>query len=317
MRASSVTRAFVFPGQGSQQVGMGKDLAEAFAVARDVFAEADDALGQHLFKLMIEGPESDLNLTENTQPAILAHSLAVVRVLEEAGVKLKEKGALVAGHSLGELSALTAAGVFSLSDAVRLVKRRGQAMQRAVPVGIGAMAALLGVDFEAALAIAEEAAQGEVCTAANDNAPGQVVVSGHKGAVERAVKIAADKGAKRAVILPVSAPFHCPLMQPAADEMQAALEEMTLNHPSPPLIANVTAAQTGDPSEIKRLLVEQITGTVRWRTSVLAMKESGVDTLVEIGIGKVLTGLTKRIDKDLQGQAVGTPEDIEAFVKAV
>jgi [acyl-carrier-protein] S-malonyltransferase len=317
MRASSVTRAFVFPGQGSQQVGMGKDLAEAFAVARDVFAEADDALGQHLFKLMTEGPESDLNLTENTQPAILAHSLAVVRVLEEAGVKLKEKGALVAGHSLGELSALTAAGVFSLSDAVRLVKRRGQAMQRAVPVGIGAMAALLGVDFEAALAIAEEAAQGEVCTAANDNAPGQVVVSGHKGAVERAVKIAADKGAKRAVILPVSAPFHCPLMQPAADEMQAALEEMTLNHPSPPLIANVTAAQTGDPSEIKRLLVEQITGTVRWRTSVLAMKESGVDTLVEIGIGKVLTGLTKRIDKDLQGQAVGTPEDIEAFVKAV
>ncbi len=312
-----MTRAFVFPGQGSQQVGMGKDLAEAFAVARDVFAEADDALGQHLFKLMIEGPESDLNLTENTQPAILAHSLAVVRVLEEAGVKLKEKGALVAGHSLGELSALTAAGVFSLSDAVRLVKRRGQAMQRAVPVGIGAMAALLGVDFEAALAIAEEAAQGEVCTAANDNAPGQVVVSGHKGAVERAVKIAADKGAKRAVILPVSAPFHCPLMQPAADEMQAALEEMTLNHPSPPLIANVTAAQTGDPSEIKRLLVEQITGTVRWRTSVLAMKESGVDTLVEIGIGKVLTGLTKRIDKDLQGQAVGTPEDIEAFVKAV
>ncbi len=312
-----MTRAFVFPGQGSQQVGMGKDLAEAFAVARDVFAEADDALGQHLFKLMTEGPESDLNLTENTQPAILAHSLAVVRVLEEAGVKLKEKGALVAGHSLGELSALTAAGVFSLSDAVRLVKRRGQAMQRAVPVGIGAMAALLGVDFEAALAIAEEAAQGEVCTAANDNAPGQVVVSGHKGAVERAVKIAADKGAKRAVILPVSAPFHCPLMQPAADEMQAALEEMTLNHPSPPLIANVTAAQTGDPSEIKRLLVEQITGTVRWRTSVLAMKESGVDTLVEIGIGKVLTGLTKRIDKDLQGQAVGTPEDIEAFVKAV
>ncbi len=312
-----MTRAFVFPGQGSQQVGMGKDLAEAFAVARDVFAEADDALGQHLFKLMIEGPESDLNLTENTQPAILAHSLAVVRVLEEAGVKLKEKGALVAGHSLGELSALTAAGVFSLSDAVRLVKRRGQAMQRAVPVGIGAMAALLGVDFEAALAIAEEAAQGEVCTAANDNAPGQVVVSGHKGAVERAVKIAADKGAKRAVILPVSAPFHCPLMQPAADEMQAALEEMTLNHPSLPLIANVTAAQTGDPSEIKRLLVEQITGTVRWRTSVLAMKESGVDTLVEIGIGKVLTGLTKRIDKDLQGQAVGTPEDIEAFVKAV
>lgn len=313
-----MSRALVFPGQGSQAVGMGRDLAEAFAPAREVFEEVDDALSQRLSRLMFEGPESELTLTENAQPALMAVSLAVVRVLErEGGLDLSRHAAFVAGHSLGEYSALAAAGAFGIAEAARLLKRRGQAMQRAVPVGVGAMAALLGMDLEPARAVAEEAAEGEVCAAANDNGPGQVVLSGHKTAVERAVKIAAGRGAKRAIMLPVSAPFHCALMKPAADEMEEALAATPPRAPKVPLIANVTAEPVSDPEAIRRLLVEQVTAPVRWRESVLAMKERGVDTVVELGAGKVLSGLVKRIDRELAASSVGSPAEIEAFLKTL
>ncbi|HLN24450.1 MAG TPA: ACP S-malonyltransferase [Patescibacteria group bacterium] len=311
-----MSRAIVFPGQGSQAVGMGRELAEAFTAARHVFQEVDEALKQNLSKVMWEGPEPDLILTENAQPALMAVSMAVIRVLEDQGKwKIGEQAAFVAGHSLGEYSALAAAGSFSLGDAARLLKIRGQAMQKAVPVGQGAMAALLGADLDIAREIAAEAAQGEVCEAANDNAPGQVVVSGSKAAVERAIAIAATKGLKRAMLLPVSAPFHCALMQPAADAMAEALAAVTVNAPVVPVVANVIASAVSDPDEIRRLLVAQVTGTVRWRECVLYMKEQGVDTLVETGAGKVLAGLTKRIDKEITAQSLQTPADIEAFLK--
>ncbi|MGE5547551.1 MAG: ACP S-malonyltransferase [Solirubrobacterales bacterium] len=313
-----MSRAFVFPGQGSQAVGMGRELAEAFPAARAVFEEVDEALKQKLTTLMFEGPEDELTLTENAQPALMAVSMAVVRVLEAEGkLDLAEAASFVAGHSLGEYSALAAAGTFSLADTARLLKIRGRAMQKAVPVGVGAMAALLGAEYEQAKAIAAEAAQGEVCEAANDNAPGQVVVSGHKSAVERAMKIAADKGIKRAVMLPVSAPFHCALMQPAADAMAEALAGVAMNAPRLPLVANVIAAKVSDPAEIRDLLVRQVTGTVRWREGVLYMKEQGVTTLVELGAGKVLGGLAKRIDKEIAGTSIGTPADIEAFLNSL
>ena len=313
-----MARAFVFPGQGSQAVGMGQALAEAFPAARELFEEVDEALKQRLSKLMREGPESELTLTENAQPALMAVSLAAVRVLErEMGHRLADRAAFVAGHSLGEYSALAAAGAFQVADAARLLKRRGRAMQRAVPVGEGAMAALIGADLEQAEAIAKEAAQGEVCAPANDNAPGQVVVSGNRSAVERAVALAADRGIKRSVMLPVSAPFHCPLMKPAADEMAEALAEAKILPPAVPVVANVTAAPVKDPETIRRLLVEQVTGLVRWRESVLAMKEAGVDTIVELGAGKVLSGLVKRIDRDIAASSAGTPEELEALAKAL
>lgn len=309
-----MARAFVFPGQGSQAVGMGKDLAEAFAEAREVFQEVDSALDQNLSALMFEGPADVLTLTENAQPALMAVSMAVVRVLAAKGVDLAAHGAFVAGHSLGEYSALCAAGALSISDTARLLKTRGQAMQKAVPVGQGAMAALLGLDLETAQAVAAEAAQGDVCQAANDNAPGQVVVSGSKAAVERAVEIAASKGAKRAMLLPVSAPFHCALMQPAADVMAQALAAVEIKAPVLPLVANVTAQAETDPARIRALLVEQVTGSVRWRESVLWLKEQGITELVECGSGKVLSGLAKRIDRAVAGRALNTPADIDAFV---
>ncbi len=317
-----MTRAFVFPGQGSQAVGMGRALAEAFAAARLVFEEVDEALKQKLSRLMFEGPESDLTLTENAQPALMAVSLAVVRVIEaEGGVGIADKGSFVAGHSLGEYSALAAAGTLRLADAARLLKRRGQAMQRAVPVGEGAMAALLGLDLEAVVEVARAAAAApggdQVCATANDNAPGQVVVSGHKAAVERAIAIAAERGARRSVLLPVSAPFHCALMQPAADEMAEALAGVALVSPSLPLVANVTAAQVSDAETIRALLVRQVTGMVRWRESVLYMKGNGVESLVELGAGKVLAGLARRIDRDLAASSAGTPEEIEALLKTL
>jgi len=313
-------RAFVFPGQGSQAVGMGRALAEAFPAARHVFQEVDEALKQKLSKLMFEGFESDLTLTENAQPALMAVSQAVLRVLETEGKwTLSAKARFVAGHSLGEYSALAAAGSLSLQDAARLLKLRGQAMQKAVPVGIGAMAALLGLDLAQAQEIAAAAAKetGLVCSTANDNAPGQVVVSGHAEAVERAIAIAAEKGAKRSILLPVSAPFHCALMQPAADAMLEALGNTKVNVPAVPVIANVTAAPVSDPEQIRKLLVEQVTATVRWRESVETMKKEGVTRILEIGTGKVLAGLVKRIDREIEGSSVGTPEDIEAALKAL
>jgi [acyl-carrier-protein] S-malonyltransferase len=317
-----MARAFVFPGQGSQAVGMGRALAEAFPAARQVLEEVDDALGQHLSRLMAEGPEADLTLTENAQPALMAVSMAAFRVLtSEGGFRLGEKVAFVAGHSLGEYSALAAAGALSLADAARLLKRRGRAMQRAVPVGEGAMAALLGLDRDAAEEIVAAALaagpRNEVIGVANDNAPGQVVISGHKAGVERAVAVAAARGARRSVMLPVSAPFHCALMRPAAEEMREALADTTIAMPEVPVVSNVTAAAVSDPETIRRLLVEQVTGLVRWRESVLAMKTAGVEELIEVGAGKVLTGLTKRIDRDLRGQAVGTPEEVEAVLKTL
>jgi len=313
-----MTRAFVFPGQGSQAVGMGRELAEAFPVARQVFEEVDDALSQKLSVLMAEGPEADLTLTENAQPALMAVSLAVVRVLEsEGGLDLAKAASFVAGHSLGEYSALAAAGTFSVADTARLLKIRGQAMQKAVPVGVGAMAALLGAELDLAHEIAAAAAEGEVCEAANDNGGAQVVVSGHKGAVERAMKIAGERGVKRAVLLPVSAPFHCSLMQPAADAMAEALATVTMSAPRVPLVANVTAGRVTAPDEIRDLLVRQVTGTVRWRESVLFMKAEGVTSLVELGSGKVLGGLARRIDKELTGSSVGTPADVETFLKSL
>ncbi len=313
-----MSRAFVFPGQASQAVGMGAELAAAFPTAREVFEEVDDALGQRLSTLMFEGPGEELTLTENAQPAIVAVSLAVVRVLErDGGLRLAEKARFVAGHSMGEYSALGATGALSVADAVRLVKRRGRAMQEAVPVGEGAMAALIGLDLEAARQVAEAAAQGEVCVPANDNAPGQVVVSGHRSAVERAVEIAADKGARRALMLPVSAPFHCPLMAPAADVMAEALAEVTMLPPSLALVANVTAAPVAEPETIRNLLVQQITTMVRWRESVLRMKEEGVETLIELGAGKVLGGLIRRIDRELRAVAAGTPDEIDELGKVL
>ena len=311
-----MSRAFVFPGQGSQAVGMGVDLAAAFASARDVFGEVDEALKQNLSKLMREGPESDLVLTENAQPALMAVSLAVMRILEKDGGKpLSAMASHVAGHSLGEYSALAAAGTLKLADAARLLKLRGQSMQKAVPVGVGAMAALLGIELEPAMAACEEAALGEVVAVANDNGGGQVVVSGHKDAVERAIEAAKARGCKRGMLLPVSAPFHCALMQPAADAMKAALEEVSFLPPSVPLVANVVASEISDPAAIKQRLVEQVTGLVRWRESVQYMKANGVEMLVECGSGKVLSGLVKRIDKDMTGLALNTPGDIEAFLK--
>ena len=313
-----MTRALIFPGQGSQAVGMGKELSLAFTTARDVFAEIDEALRQNLSRLMFEGPESDLTLTENAQPALMAVSLAVARVLEkDGGLQWKRHVAFVAGHSLGEYSALAAAHALELADASRLLKRRGLAMQRAVPVGMGAMAALLGLEIDAAREVAQAAAQGEVCDAANDNGPGQVVVSGDKSAVERAVAIAGERGARRAIMLPVSAPFHCALMKPAADEMTEALAGVMLREPIVPLIANVSARPVQDPEAIKALLVEQVTGLVRWRECVLALKEAGVDALAEIGAGRVLSGLSKRIDRELATTAVGTPAEVEAFLKTI
>jgi [acyl-carrier-protein] S-malonyltransferase len=313
-----MARAFVFPGQGSQAVGMGRELADAFAPARYVFEEVDEALGQRLSRLMFEGPEDQLTLTENAQPALMAVSLAVMRTLEqEGGLVLAEAADFVAGHSLGEYSALAAAGTFEIAEAARLLRQRGAAMQEAVPVGEGAMAALLGLDLEEAEAVAEAAAEGEVCAAANDNAPGQVVVSGHKAAVERAVALAAERGARRSILLPVSAPFHCPLMAPAADVMAEALAEVTLQPPRVPVVPNVTAEPTSEPEALRRLLVQQVTALVRWRESVLAMRERGVDTLVEIGAGKVLCGLARRIERDLVAVPVGTPGELEALVKTL
>lgn len=313
-----MTRAFVFPGQGSQAVGMGRELAEAFEVARHTFEEVDDALNQRLSRLMVEGPEADLTLTENAQPALMAVSVAVMRVLaSEGGVDLSKHATFVAGHSLGEYSALCAAGAFSLGDTARLLKLRGQAMQKAVPVGKGAMAALLGADLEQAQAIAADAAQDEVCSIANDNSVGQVVISGSADAIDRAIALAAERGLKRSVRLPVSAPFHCSLMQPAADAMAEALATVTISAPVVPVVANVTASAVSDPNAIRRLLVEQVTGMVRWRECVLYMKEQGVERLVEVGSGKVLAGLTKRIDKDLAAVSVGTPADVESFLKTL
>ncbi len=310
-------RAFVFPGQGSQTPGMGQALAAAFPAARQLFEEVDEALSQHLSRLMFEGPESELMLTENAQPALLAASLAVIRVLErEAGFDIARQAAYVAGHSLGEYSALAAAGALSVAEAARLVKRRGQAMQKAVPVGVGAMAALLGLDIEAARAVAEAAAQGQVCDLANDNSPGQIVVSGHRGAVERAVALAMERGA-RAIMLPVSAPFHCSLMSPAADIMTEALAETVLAAPRVPLVANVAAATTSEPAEIKQLLVEQTTRMVRWRESVLLFAANEVEEVVEIGAGRVLAGLVKRIDRTLSARSVGMPAEVDALVQVL
>jgi [acyl-carrier-protein] S-malonyltransferase len=313
-----MARAFVFPGQGSQDVGMGRELADAFTVAREVFEEVDDALQMNLRRIMLEGPHEELQLTENTQPALMAMSVAVLRVLQTQGnFELGAKCSFVAGHSLGEYSALTAAGTFSLTDAARVLKERGRAMQQAVPVGKGAMAALLGVELEAAEEIAAAAAQGGVCAAANDNAPGQIVISGDADAVDRALAIAAERGFKRAIKLPVSAPFHCALMQPAADRMAEVLAQTKISFPAVPVISNVSAAPSSDPDEIRRLLVEQVTSRVRWRECVLAMKGHNVDTIVEVGAGKVLTGLTKRIDKELTGMSVSSPADVEAFLKTL
>ena len=308
-------RAFLFPGQGSQSVGMGAALAEASGAARDTFAEVDEALGQHLFKLMREGPEDDLKLTENAQPAIMAHALAVFRALtREGGVSLEKAAHFVAGHSLGEYSALAAAGSFDLAATARLLKLRGQAMQAAVPVGGGAMAALLGADLELAQKIAAAAAEGEVCTVANDNDPSQVVLSGHKGAIDRVIAIAKEMGAKRAVPLPVSAPFHCPLMQPAADAMAEALGSTEILPPAVPLYANVTAQPVADPAIIRDQLVEQVTGMVRWRESIANMTAAGVEEFVELG-GKVLGPMVKRIAPDAKVTSVVTIEDIEAIAK--
>lgn len=305
--------AFVFPGQGSQAVGMGKDLAAAFPAARAVFEEVDAALGQKLSQIMWEGPQETLTLTENAQPALMAHSMAVMKVLEaEMGLKLADKVKFVAGHSLGEYSALAAAGTFTLGDTARLLKLRGQSMQKAVPVGVGAMAALLGVGLDVAVKVAAEAAQGECCDVANDNDPGQVVLSGHKTAIDRVGEVGKKHGVRRAMPLPVSAPFHCALMKPAADVMADALSKVQMKAPAVPVIANVLAAPISDPDEIRRRLIEQVTGTVRWRECVLAMAAAGVTQLFEIGSGKVLCGLAGRIDKTLKAQPIGTPADIDA-----
>jgi [acyl-carrier-protein] S-malonyltransferase len=311
-----MTIAFVFPGQGSQAVGMGKSLADNFASARAVFDEVDAALGQKLSDLMWNGPEDQLTLTENAQPALMAVSLAAMRVLEaEHGITVANTAKCVAGHSLGEYSALAAAGTFTITDAARLLKIRGRAMQLATPVGTGAMAALLGLDFKTASEVAAEAAQGDVCQAANDNSDGQVVISGHKAAVERALDIAKAKGAKRAIVLPVSAPFHCALMQPAADAMAEALAKAEMRNPVVPVFANVVAAPLTDAATIRQKLVEQVTGTVRWRECVFAMSDFGVHTFVEVGAGKVLTGLAKKNAPEAKAIAIGNAGDFVAALE--
>ena len=310
-----MTRAFVFPGQGAQTIGMGRDLADAYPAARAVFDAVDEALGENLSALIWDGEIEELTLTENAQPALMSVSLAAMRVLESEGNKaLADMATLVAGHSLGEYSALAAARALSITDAAKLLKLRGQSMQKAVPVGEGAMAAVLGLSLEDAEAVAAAAAEGDICTAANDNADGQVVLSGATTAIERAIILAKEKGAKRALPLPVSAPFHCAMMQPAADAMAEALASATILAPSVPLVANVIADQTNDPSRIRDLLVEQVCGRVRWRESVLYMKTQDVDLLVEVGAGKVLSGLTRRIDKEMTGVAVNNPADVESFL---
>ena len=306
-------RAFVFPGQGAQAIGMGRALAEAYPAARAVFDEVDAALGEKLSDLIWEGDIADLTLTRNAQPALMATSLAALRAMEAEGMAA-DTFDFVAGHSLGEYTALCAAGALGISDTARLLRLRGVAMQDAVPVGVGAMAALLGLDFDTVRAVAEEAAQGDVCAAANDNDPAQVVVSGHKAAVERAVEIAKEKGARRAMLLPVSAPFHCELMAPAADAMAAALAEVQIKAPSVPIIANVVAAPVNDPDRMRALLVDQVTGSVRWRETVMWMAENGVTETFEIGAGKALTGMIRRIHKDMATNTVGTPEDVVAAV---
>ncbi|MAP43748.1 MAG: [acyl-carrier-protein] S-malonyltransferase [Sphingobium sp.] len=309
-------RAFLFPGQGSQSVGMGKALADASGAARELFQEVDEALSQHLFRIMVEGPDSDLTLTENAQPAIMANAIATLRVMQkEGGFSLADKGDYVAGHSLGEYSALCAAEAFDIGTTARLLKLRGQAMQAAVPVGEGAMAALLGADIDKAQALADAAAQGEVCTVANDNDPTQVVISGHRGAIERAVAMVKDHGIKRGVLLPVSAPFHCPLMQPAAEAMETALDKAAINAPLLPVYANVLAAPVADGEEIKARLVEQVTGRVRWRESVTAMWDAGVTDFVEVG-GKVLGPMVKRIAPDATVRSIVTMDDIEGALAA-
>lgn len=312
-------RAFTFPGQGSQAVGMGKALADSFAAARELFEEVDEALKQKLSALMWSGPDTELVLTENAQPALMAVSLAVMRVLEREGkLDWGKHVQLVAGHSLGEYSALAAAGAFSVPDAARLLKARGRAMQRAVPVGQGAMAALLGAEIDQAEELAKEASRGEeICVVANDNAPGQIVISGHKGAIDRAAELVKSKGIKRAMMLPVSAPFHSPLMKPAAREMEEALGSANIAPPRVPVIANVTVEPTSDPATIKRLLVEQVTARVRWRETIASLRGRGIDSVVEAGAGKVLTGMAKRIDKDLPAISIETPQEIEAFIKTL
>lgn len=311
-----MSTAFVFPGQGAQAVGMGKALAEAYPAAAAVFEEVDDALGEKLSDLIWDGPIETLTLTANAQPALMAMSLAAMRALEAEGVSVAD-AKFVAGHSLGEYSALAAAGTFSIADAAKLLRVRGEAMQAAVPVGVGAMAALLGLDFETAKAVADEAAEGEVCQAANDNDPGQVVVSGNKAAVERAVEIAKGKGAKRAMLLPVSAPFHCELMAPAAEKMAEALASVTMNDPATALVANVRAEAVTDAATIRDLLIKQVTGSVRWRESVAYMAGEGVTTLVEVGAGKALSGMARRIDRSITCAIVGAPDDVAKAVEAI
>lgn len=310
-----MTRAFIFPGQGSQSPGMGKDLADAFTDAKHVFQEVDDALNQNLSKMIFEGPDTELNLTENTQPALMAVSMAVMRVLtKQGGMDLTKVASYVAGHSLGEYAALTAAGSLEIPVTAKLLKLRGQAMQRAVPVGVGAMAAILGLDFDDVKAIAAEASSAEICEAANDNSSGQVVISGHKGAVEAAMALATARGAKRALLLPVSAPFHCRLMGPAAEAMADALGATDIRPPVIPVVANVTAQAETNPARIRELLVDQVTGVVRWRESVQWMKQQGVTEMVELGAGKVLAGLVKRIEPDVAASSINTPAQIEEFL---
>ena len=311
-----MSRAFVFPGQGAQTIGMGKELADAYPAARAVFEEVDEALGERLSDLIWDGDIETLTLTQNAQPALMATSMAAMRALDAEGVDISA-ASFVAGHSLGEYSALAAAGALSVSDAARLLRARGEAMQQAVPVGVGAMAALLGLDLEAVRAIAEEAAGDQVCQAANDNDPAQVVVSGHKEAVERAIEIAKEKGAKRAVLLPVSAPFHCALMATAADVMAEALSNVQINAPAVPVIANVLAAPENDPDRIRSLLVEQITGAVRWRESVMEMGKHGVTEIWEIGAGKALSGMIRRIDRAIGTQNIATPADVQAAAESI
>jgi [acyl-carrier-protein] S-malonyltransferase len=322
----NMKRAFLFPGQGSQAPGMGKDLAEAFASAREVFEEVDDALGEKLSAMMFEGTKEDLTLTHNAQPALMAVSVAVLRTIEAEGkVALPDLASFVAGHSLGEYSALTAAGAFPLAVTAKLLRTRGLSMQEAVPVGEGAMAAILGAELDAVEAIAADAAAGDpenghepgVCTAANDNAPGQIVISGSTASVEYAIELAKERGIRKAMSLPVSAPFHCSLMAPAADRMAEALDEIDVMPPRVPVVANVTAQPVSDPETIKKLLVEQVTARVRWRECVLAMRDAGVDTMVEMSTGKVLTGMTKRIDKEITGSAIQGPADIEEFLNSL